>query len=583
MDENLNDVPKKQEKNHSALSRLRAFRNSWSIFLIIILVAVYAFLAISSIRQLSATNDETWHVVSGLTFLKMGDWRTNTDNPYPPNVISALPLALNKNFKYLSWNDIRYRTAQPGLISEKVARVNGGVVNQGRYVLTAEQLFRPRLIMIGFTALFLLIYGLLLKRYFGWHVGVLALILLSFSPAILAHGSLATTDMAVTATIFLTSFSLWLAYRAKTTHRFIFFLIIFTTLSFCALMSKYSTLVVAPFWLILVGYAMFTRCFTRHWLPRVLISTAVIVCIFAFWVFAISASYGFQSRTLQQTKFENKDSIREEKELLKNNVGPKAVELYERLPLPFPYYIRGVLFNMVFKDVLGHESFFLGKYQNVGPSYYLFAFLLKETILFAIASAVFIFWSLSKISLVKKNKDLLFLWIPPLTLALVFSFSNVKIGIRHVLPVYPFLTLGVAVLADRLMKNKIGRVIVGVGIFSVFFTTLNTYPNYLSYFNPFAGGSANGYKWLQDSNYDWGQNELQAKQLIEKFHKEVSYNDAVLPQPGKYYLLRLSEIYDRPRNLDQREISLRELLEKGKLQIIDKTLPTHWLTFYPLK
>ncbi|MFA6992941.1 MAG: hypothetical protein WC269_06790 [Candidatus Gracilibacteria bacterium] len=563
------------------LRRLSNFRSALSIFIVIAIVASYVFVAVSSVRQLSATNDETWHVISGLTFLRMGDLRANTDHPYPPNALAALPLALNKNFKFLSWNDIRYRTAQPGLISEKVAKVNGGVLHHGRYVLTTAQLFWPRTIMIASTALFLLVFGLLLRKYFGWRVGVLATILLGFSPAILAHGSLATTDMPVTAMIFLSSFVLWLAYRAKTTGSFIILLTIFLDLSFLALMSKYTALVVAPFWLILAGYAVFARNFTRRFFLRVLISIAVSLGIFAFWFFTLYAAYDFKVMTLQQTKFENKDSIREEKELLKNNVGPKAVELYERIPLPFPYYIRGVLFNMIFKDVLGHESFFLGKYENVGPLYYLVAFLVKETIPFAIASAVFIFWSLSKIGLLKKNKDLLFLWIPPTVIALLFSFSNVKIGIRHILPIYPFLALGSAILMNRLLKNNIGRVVVCVGIFSVFITSFNVYPNYLSYFNLFAGGSANGYRWIQDSNYDWGQNEFQAKQLIKNSDKEVSYEDKEQPKPGKYYLLRLSEIYDRPRNLDQREISLRELLEQGKLQIIKKTIPTHWLVYYP--
>lgn len=583
--ENDNNLLLKSEnprKNFFAFKKLRLSQNFWVNILILIIIICWVALAVSSTRKLSATNDETWHVISGLTFLKMGDLRANTDNPYPINSLSALPLYLNKSFRFLSWNDIRYRTAQPGLIGEKVAKINGGEINQGQYTLTTEQLFRPRVIMISFSALFLFTYALLLWKYFNWRTGLLALIFLGFSPTILAHGSLTTTDMAVSATIFLASFALWVAYHAKTNSRFATLLVVFSVLSLLALLSKYTALVVAPFWLILVGYAVSRKKYFGRLFYRILIGIAVSFGILAFLFVSLYSFYDFKIMTLQQTKFENKDSIREEKELLRNTAGPKFVELYERLPLPFPYYIRGVMFNMIFKDVLGHESYFLGKYENVGPWYYLIAFAVKETVPFVIISAFFVLWGFSKIKLVKKNKDWLFLLVPPIVIAFVFSFSNVKIGIRHVLPVYPFLALGTAIFADRVAKNRAGRALIIFGVLSIFFTAFNAFPNYLSYFNLFASGSSNGYKWLQDSNYDWGQNELQAKQLIKKFGNEISYNDPALPEPGKYYLLRMSEIYARPRNLDEREIALRQLLEQGKLKIIDRSIPTHWLVYYPI-
>ena len=34
---------------------------------------------------------------------------------------------------------------------------------------------------------------------------------------------------------------------------------------------------------------------------------------------------------------------------------------------------------------------------------------------------------------------------------------------------------------------------------------LRVHPNYLAYFNEAAGGPAQGWRWLVDSNVDWGQ------------------------------------------------------------------------------
>jgi hypothetical protein len=47
-------------------------------------------------------------------------------------------------------------------------------------------------------------------------------------------------------------------------------------------------------------------------------------------------------------------------------------------------------------------------------------------------------------------------------------------------------------------------------------TTLWHAPNYLSYFNPIAGGSANGHKFLCDSNVDWGQDLIQLKHWLDR-------------------------------------------------------------------
>ncbi len=42
-------------------------------------------------------------------------------------------------------------------------------------------------------------------------------------------------------------------------------------------------------------------------------------------------------------------------------------------------------------------------------------------------------------------------------------------------------------------------------------------PNYLSDFNEFVG-TANGYKYVTDSNYDWGQDLYRLRDFVEKNH-----------------------------------------------------------------
>jgi len=74
------------------------------------------------------------------------------------------------------------------------------------------------------------------------------------------------------------------------------------------------------------------------------------------------------------------------------------------------------------------------------------------------------------------------------------------------LPMYPFLFvfMGKAV-SLKTLKPKITKVVlVLLGLWYIF-SSLSIYPHYLAYFNELVGGPNNGYKYLVDSNLDWGQ------------------------------------------------------------------------------
>jgi len=67
-------------------------------------VVLYAALAIGSLRLESATFDETKHLPAGYTFLALGDYRLDTDNPALARMIAAAPLLLT---------DVRMDPADP--------------------------------------------------------------------------------------------------------------------------------------------------------------------------------------------------------------------------------------------------------------------------------------------------------------------------------------------------------------------------------------------------------------------------------------------------------------------------------------
>ena len=103
------------------------------------------------------------------------------------------------------------------------------------------------------------------------------------------------------------------------------------------------------------------------------------------------------------------------------------------------------------------------------------------------------------------KKDHLWLILPPLIYFAVAMSAGVRSGVRDILPVMPFLAglagLGIAYARDK----KILRYLLGPLIFLWGWGLVKTGPYYLAYFNELAGGASGGYKFLVDSNLDWGQ------------------------------------------------------------------------------
>ncbi len=94
--------------------------------------------------------------------------------------------------------------------------------------------------------------------------------------------------------------------------------------------------------------------------------------------------------------------------------------------------------------------------------------------------------------------------------------SNFNLGIRHVLPLLPFLHIAIGVIVSRMVWRwgKIGVVLVaGLGM-SLAVESCSAWPDYLAFFNAPAGGWRNGEFKLSDSNLDWGQD----LGLLAKWH-----------------------------------------------------------------
>jgi hypothetical protein len=106
--------------------------------------------------------------------------------------------------------------------------------------------------------------------------------------------------------------------------------------------------------------------------------------------------------------------------------------------------------------------------------------------------------------------------VPPVLYLLIATGSGLNIGARHILPMYPFLSvlIGGAALALAHRDRRWAYVVVLLQALHAV-SSARAYPNYLAYSNELWGGPANTNKYLTDSNTDWGQQLKAVKKYLD--------------------------------------------------------------------
>jgi hypothetical protein len=115
--------------------------------------------------------------------------------------------------------------------------------------------------------------------------------------------------------------------------------------------------------------------------------------------------------------------------------------------------------------------------------------------------------------------------------------SDMNIGLRHILPIYPFVILTAGLGASQLIRVRRRVTVVTLCLAFVFwiFEFARVYPHDLAFFNSFIGGPKNGYKYLADSNLDWGQDLKGLKHWMdEKGVKQINLAYFGVADPSYY-------------------------------------------------
>jgi len=189
-----------------------------------------------------------------------------------------------------------------------------------------------------------------------------------------------------------------------------------------------------------------------------------------------------------------------------NIIGLTLAWFGRKLHLPAHAFLHG-LADVAEHNAGGHESYLLGMRSKTGFWYYFpVVFAVKSTV--AALAATLVAAGLAACTLVRRGLGALSpmalgLALPPLLYFIFSMTSGINLGMRHILPIYPFLYVGVAALLSSSPRVWAAALLLLVGLQIA--ECASIHPDYLAFFNAPAGGPGRGPEYLLDSNIDWGQ------------------------------------------------------------------------------
>ncbi|MCI0585508.1 MAG: glycosyltransferase family 39 protein [Planctomycetes bacterium] len=458
----------------------------------------FVLLCVGNLRRASATVDEANHLHAGYRALTEGDFTWNTEHPPLGKMLAALPLLAASPEVRADPPSVDVRRRDPARARETfdafVFRDNGS---------PETLLLLGRLPVVALGLALCLAVGRVAQARHGGAAGLLALLLATLDPNLLAHSGLVTTDVIVALFSFLSVvlFSRALdrrAPRADAAAGLVLGL---------ALASKHTALLLLPLLAVLALVRSLVSPRGSRMRPFLSLGVGYAAAFLVLW-----ACHGFETGA---PRFEP-----EKLDAVPRAAGLRSLALaLNESPLPMPSYLWGLRYNVGFSRQGGWPAFFLGHDSAAGGflAYYPVALAVKTPLgTLALLAASFALRGPLRLSL-RRDGDLLLAASAFLAAAV---FSRINIGLRHVLPVYPFLW----VLASRVAPAALGSgrptprlaplLAIGACVLALGASTLASFPRFLAYFNEAAGGAEGGRRILLDSNLDWGQGLIELRETL---------------------------------------------------------------------
>lgn len=451
--------------------------------------------------------DEVPHIGAGYSYVVKGDMRLNPE--HPPLVkdlagLALLPLGLNQTaFSMPQWT-----TETNGQWTFGRALIYGTGNNPDTVTHVARL---P--ILLNFAIAMALVWRWGRERA-GVMGGLLGLIVFGFSPTVLAHARFVTTDVAAAMGSVLATYAFVHYLRAPSRKTFWYSVLGLGVAFLC----KFNTVLLGPLFIAAAllwswqnqGANMRSMAL---WVGRTALVGLGAIALVVWPVYAL--------HTLNYPPERQRADTQTILGAYSTSALNNAVVWMSDKPILRSLGQWGLGLAMVQqRSAGGNTIYWLGSVvKEGGPWYFPIVYILKEPlawlILMALAMGGLLHHARRGTPVSRTHFFDEKVWLMWIALYWAVSVqSTLNIGVRHLLPIYPFMALLVSGQLSRLvywvsthephrLRLFEGTLVVLVAWY--IFSSASVFPHYLSYFNQLAGGPSNGYHYVVDSNLDWGQ------------------------------------------------------------------------------
>jgi len=475
--------------------------------LYIFLIALFIVNSVFSVFKKSATYDEIQHLSCGYAYWKTGEFGYGMEHPPFLRLWASIPLF----FKKWKTPDFSILTKRERIsLSKWDFHPDYEFGYKFLYENNADlMLFLGRFFIILLIIPLGIVFFNWAKSLYGEKGAYLGLILLSFSPNLIAHSRLITTDFGVSVFIFVGAYFL-LKFFKNTEFKTTLFSSIFWAL---ALASKFNSVFFILFFLLSGIFLYGVKGRVKYLFIQ-----------FGIIFFLINLFYFF-SEPLVGHQF-----LKKELEIFfPSFISGFIQKILYYIPLP-DMYLRSFVFAFLHSQSKG-VSYLLGRFSETGFWYfYPLVFLLKTPVI------TILFLIISKLSLKKRilKKDEIFYLLPVFIYIVFLLRGKLNLGLRHMLPVYPFIFLFIS----RIEFKKFYRYLLLLYVISV----LRVFPDYLSYFNIFISKYST-WKYTVDSNLDWGQDLKPLSKFLKRRENPAVYLSYFGCSSPDYYGINYIDFY----------------------------------------
>lgn len=477
-------------------------RRSWLAIAAVLLTLIAVTRIVSTYHVFSQSTDEPDHVGPGMEWLQYG---TYTFEPlHPP--LARVAVSLGPYLAGLRLKDHRNLWTE----ANELLQLNG------RYL---HNLALARAGILPFFLLSVFVVWYWAGTRYGEAPALIAVFLFTTTPVILGHAGMATTDMPEAATFVLAMLAC-VTFLERPSFALAGIVGATGALAIIAKFSGVVFLIASYVFLLLSRWLLSGRkkqkpnATTRlGWAAMIAVAmAAAFLVIWAGYRFSLSAATTVADRphyTIDQMVGTT------------GALHDAAYKIAEFPLVPAPAFFQG-LAKIRYKNFTGHRSYLLGEVRQTGWWYFFpVAVAVKSTIPFLILAFIGAYY-LCKSARLKHDWILAAPIIISIAVLLVCMRSNINIGVRHILPIYPLLAIAAGVATCRLWQQEnhryVARVMVAALLVWQAVASVRSHPDYLAYFNEFAESHPENI--LIDSDLDWGQDLLRLSTALHERHIE---------------------------------------------------------------